>query len=391
MSQTYEQNGRPTQPGGVTASGLPRRDFLKLCTMATALMGLPAGWVSRIAEAAQAPARPPVIWLHFQECTGCSESLLRSSHPSLSSLILEVISLEYHETLMAGAGTQAEESLHRTMESAHGKYILVVEGAIPTARNGVFCRVGGKTAMESLRVAADGAAAILCIGTCSSFGGIQSASPNPTGAVGVRDLVKGKPIINIPGCPPNPYNFLSTVLYYLTFGKVPELDTLGRPRFAYGRRIHEHCERRPHFDAGRFAQAYGDEGHRQGYCLYKLGCKGPATYANCSVQRFNDVGVWPVSIGHPCIGCTEPDILFKMAIADKVQIHDPTPFESYAPVDLKHKGKGPTPLTTGVLGLAAGAAIGAGAMLARQLPDGPEGGDSEKLNGSSAVGEERRS
>ena len=269
---------------------------------------------------------------------------------------------------MAGSGAQAEKSLHDSMAANHGKYILVVEGAIPTAENGIYCKVGGRTAMDSLKHAAEGAAAIISLGTCSSYGGIQSAPPNPTGAVGVRALVKDKPVVNIPGCPPNPYNFLSTILYYLTFKRLPELDGLGRPKFAYGRRIHEHCERRPHFDAGRFAQRYGDESHAQGHCLYKLGCKGPATYANCSVQRFNDVGVWPVSVGHPCIGCTEPAILFKTAIAEKMQIHEPTPFDSYAPAIAKEKGKGADPVTTGLVGLAVGAALGAGAMVARQLP-----------------------
>src|SRR5512144_393033 len=360
-----------------TVCGVSRRDFLKTCVTVTAMMGLPFEMAAQVAAAAEATDnRPAVIWLHFQECTGCSESLLRSSHPTVASLILDKISLDYHETLMAGSGAQAEQSLHDSMHANRGKYLLVVEGAIPTKDLGIYCKVSGKTALESLNKAAEGAVAIIPIGTCAAYGGIQSADPNPTGAVGVRDIIKDKPIINIPGCPPNPYNFLSTVMYYLTFNKLPELDNLGRPKFAYGRRIHEHCERRPHFDAGRFAQAYGDEGHSQGLCLYKLGCKGPATYANCSVQRFNDVGVWPVSAGHPCIGCTEPDILFRMAIAEKVQIHEPTPFDSYAPVDLKAKGKGPDPLTTGVLGLVAGGALGAGAMLAGKLPkDGETRGD----------------
>ncbi len=345
-----------------------RRDFVKACVTAAAMIGLPFEMVNQVMAAATANNNPPVIWLHFQECTGCSESLLRSSHPVISNLILDMISLDYHETLMAGSGAQAEQSLHDSITANKGKYILVVEGAIPTAENGIYCKVGGKTALASLHQAAEGAVAILCIGTCASYGGIQSVSPNPTGAVGVRDIVKDKPIINIPGCPPSPYNFLSTVLYYLTFKRLPELDELGRPKFAYGRKIHEHCERRPHFDAGRFAQAYGDDSHAQGYCLYKLGCKGPATYANCSVQRFNDVGVWPVSIGHPCIGCTEPEILFKKTIEEKVQIHEPTPFDSYAPVSLKEKGKGPDALTTGLVGLAAGAVLGAGVMVARKLP-----------------------
>ena len=353
-----------------------RRDFIKTCVTVSAMLGLPFGMVRKVAAAARkSDNRPAVIWLHFQECTGCSESLLRSTHPTVSNLILDMISLDYHETLMAGSGHQAEKALHDSLLANKGNYILVVEGAIPTKDNGIYCKVAGRTALDSLTRAAGGALAIIAMGTCASYGGIQSVGPNPTGAVGVRDIVKDKPIINIPGCPPNPYNFLSTVLYYVTFKKLPELDQLGRPRFAYGRKIHEHCERRPHFDAGRFAKAFGDPTHAEGYCLYKLGCKGPATYANCSVQRFNDVGVWPVSVGHPCIGCTEPDILFKTAIADKVQIHEPTPFDSYAPVDLKEKGKGPDPLTTGVIGLAAGAAIGAGVMMAKKLPDGQDKGE----------------
>src|SRR5512133_70645 len=356
--------------------GLNRRDFIKTCITVSAMLGLPIGMVSKVAAAAQkSDSRPAVIWLHFQECTGCSESLLRSSHPTVANLILDMISLDYHETLMAGSGHQAEKSLHDSMTANKGKYILVVEGGIPTKDNGIYCKVAGKTALESLRKAAEGAAAIISIGTCASYGGIQSVGPNPTGAVGVGEIIKDKPIINLPGCPPNPYNFLSTVLYYVTFKKLPELDKLGRPMFAYGRKIHEHCERRAHFDAGRFAKSYGDPTHAEGYCLYKLGCKGPATYANCSVLKFNDGTAWPVGIGHPCIGCTEPELLFKTAIADKVQIHEPTPFDSYAPVDLKDKGKGPDPLTTGVIGLAAGAAVGVGAMMAKKLPDGPEKGD----------------
>jgi hydrogenase small subunit len=354
-----------------TQKALSRRDFVRTCLTATAMMGLPLRMAGRVMAAAQGDERPPVIWLHFQECTGCTGSLLRSSHPAVSSVILDLVSLDYHETLMAGAGLQAEQSRHAAMSANRGRYLLVIEGAIPLAGNGAYCRIGGQSAQELLREAADGAAWILCLGTCSSYGGIQAADPNPTGAVGVRELVKQKPIVNIPGCPPNPYNFLSTVLHYLTFKRLPKLDALGRPQFAYGRKIHEHCERRPHFDAGRFAQAYGDDGHAQGYCLYKLGCKGPATHANCSVQRFNDVGVWPVSIGHPCIGCTEPDLLFRTAIEERVPIHEPTPFEGYAPAVVGQKGKGADPVTTGLAGLGAGLALGAGMMMAKRLPHSP--------------------
>ena len=110
---------------------------------------------------------------------------------------------------------------------------------------------------------------------------MPSTDPEPDRRQPASREVLGKPVVTIPGCPPNPYNFLTTVVHFLTFGALPEVDATGRPKFAYGRLIHENCERRAHFDAGRFAIEFGDEGHRQGYCLYKLGCKGPETYANC--------------------------------------------------------------------------------------------------------------
>jgi len=283
-----------------------RRTFIKGCTMAAAAMGLSETMVPKIVDAATSDQRPPVIWLHFQECTGCTESLLRGSHPDIARLILDIISLDYHETVMAAAGHQAEKSLHDTMNKYSGKFILVVEGGIPTKDGGIYCKIAGKTAMEILAEVAPKAAAIISIGTCAAFGGIQAADPNPTGAVGVRDLVKGTPIINVPGCPPNPVSFLGTVLHFLTFGRLPRTDQLGRPLFAYGRKIHDQCERRAHFDEGRFAEQFGDKGHLEGYCLYKVGCKGPGTFANCPAVRFNDVGTWPVSVGHGCVGCVEP-------------------------------------------------------------------------------------
>lgn len=348
---------------------LSRRDFMKACAAATAVMGLPCSMVPKVAEAAQADNRPPVIWLHFQECTGCSESLIRTSHPTVASLLLDLISLDYHETLMVGSGHQAEKSLHDSMTKNAGKYILVVEGAVPLAKDGIYCKVGGKTAVDSLKEAAEGAAAIICIGTCSSFGGIPAAQPNPTNAVSASSLIEGKPVINLPGCPPSPYNLLATVLYYLTFSKLPELDEQHRPKFAYGRKIHEHCERRPHFDAGRFAEAFGDAGHKEGYCLYKLGCKGPGTFANCMTQKFNDMNVWPVSIGHPCIGCADANIAFNLSIFDKVQVHNPTPPDFYPNAQpVGKQGKGADPLTTGVVGMFAGAAVAVSAMLAKKLP-----------------------
>jgi hydrogenase small subunit len=350
--------------------GISRRQLLRFCAGIAATMGLSTAAGIRMAEAAVSLARPPVIWLHGQECTGCTESLLRATHPTLETLLLDMISLDYHDTLCVGSGRQALDYKHEMMEKHRGKYILVTEGATPTKDGGIYCKVGGKTQVELVREAAEGAAAIIAIGSCASWGGIQSADPNPTGAVGTQKVVPDKAVINIPGCPPSPYNFLSTVLYLLTFKKLPDLDDQNRPKFAYGRLIHEHCERRPHFDAGRFAIDFGDDGHRLGYCLYKLGCKGPETFANCPAIGFGDVGEgsWPVGTGHPCFGCVEQGVAFHKpihALAEVKALAPPTAFPEIGAT----KGEGITPGAAAVVAGAAGLALGAGAVFVKTMND----------------------
>jgi hydrogenase small subunit len=307
--------------------GISRRDFIKYCSIMAVGMGLPLSAGAKIAEAIANPKRPPVIWLSFQECTGCVESLLRSNHPTLEHLLLDLISLDYSETLSAAAGHQAEAAKKKSIEDNKGKFILVVDGAIPTKDNGIHCKIAGKTALEILHETAPHAGAIVAMGSCASWGGIASSDPNPTGAKGVPEILANQPVVTIPGCPPNPYNLLSTLLYFITFNKLPELDAKARPKFAYSRLIHENCERRPHFDAGRFAQQFGDDLHRRGSCLYKLGCKGPETYANCSTVLFGDAGAgtWPVGIGHPCFGCTEKGVGFHTPLHQMAVLKDLTP------------------------------------------------------------------
>lgn len=356
--------------------GLNRRDFLKFCTGVAATLGLSPTLGTRIADAATSPARPPVIWLSAQECTGCTESLLRSHHPTVESLILDMISLDYHETLAAGAGAQAEEFRDQSVKRNWGKFILVVDGSIPTKDGGIYCMVGGQPILKTVRETAEGAAAIIAIGSCASWGGIPSADPNPTEARPVHDILPGKAIINIPGCPPNSYNFLSTVLHLLTFGAPPELDDKGRPKFAYGRLVHENCERRPHFDAGRFALEFGDAGHRQGWCLYKLGCKGPETHANCPAINFGDVGPgsWPVGTGHPCFGCTEQGIGFTKPLHAMASVLTVTPPTAFPPVG-ESKGHGASVGSAALVGGVAGAAVGACAVLASRLAKRPAPSD----------------
>ena len=344
---------------------IDRRDLVKLVTIAAASVGLSGSMAAKMVETAAKGVKPSVIWLHFQECTGCTESLLRTSHPALSSLILDLVSLDYHETLFAGAGKQAEEALHASMKANEGKYICVVEGAIPTKDKGIYCKVGGRTAVDILEDVGNKAGAVIAIGSCASWGGIPSAAPNPTGAVGAPEILKGKTVVSLPGCPSNPYNFLGVALQFATLGTLPALDDKGRPMFAYGRTIHEDCPRRPHFDAGRFAQQFGDDGHRNGYCLYKLGCKGPSTHANCSLQRFGEVDAWPIGIGHPCVGCTEQGIGFSMPIHATVPIEHATPPDTYPPIKAEHGGV--SPVATGVAGVVGGALLGAAFLASKKL------------------------
>lgn len=346
---------------------MTRREFLQFCAALAATLGLPQGADAAVAEAVATKQRPSVIWLHFQECTGCTESMLRAEHPTLEKLILDIISLDYHETLFAAAGHQVEAARKSAMEQHKGQYILVVEGAIPTRDGGIYCKIGGQTAIELLKECAADAAAVIAIGSCASWGGMPSTDPNPTGASSVAKVL-GKPVVTIPGCPPNPYNFLSTVVHFLTFGNLPAVDHLGRPKFAYSRLIHENCERRAHFDAGRFAKEFGDLDHRLGLCLYKLGCKGPETYANCSVIMFGDIGAgtWPVACGHPCIGCTEEGIGFAKPIHALAKLKNIEP-SAFLPRIVEEQGVGASLGAAALLAAVAGAAAGAGAMLTRNL------------------------
>ena len=293
--------------------GVSRREFLKYCTALSASLALPSTMGPKIAEALENDNRPPVIWLEFQSCSGDSEALLRSSRPKVADLVLDVISLDYAEVLMAAAGHQAEAAKKSTMEEYKGKYICVVEGSIPDKDGGVYCTVAGQTALASLEEVAGNAAAVIAVGNCATFGGIPSAYPDPTGAKGVLDLVGTTPVINLPGCPCNADNITATIVHFLVFGTLPAMDSKARPKFAYGKRIHDNCERRGHFDAGQYVELWGDDAHKQGWCLYKMGCKGPETWHNCPTLRYNDGLSWPVMAGHGCVGCSEPGFTDTMS------------------------------------------------------------------------------
>lgn len=339
--------------------GVSRRDFLKFCSVMAGALALPKSGAAWIEAALTAPKRIPVVWLELQDCAGCSEAFLRSNNPTAADIILDVLSVDYHETIMAAAGKQAEEAKAATIKA--GGYILVVEGSISLGDNGVYCCVGGRSSEDLIREAASNAVAVVAVGNCAAFGGIPKAKPNPTQAVGVMDLITDKPVLNLPGCPMNPVNLTATVVHYLTFGALPEMDKLHRPLFAFGQLIHNNCERRGHFDAGEFVRAWGDAGHRAGWCLYQMGCKGPVSSHNCSIVKYNDGTNWPIGAGHPCIGCSEPDF-WDMPTYSPIQLNEFLPPNTYPAVG-EVKGTvtpGDAAVTAGAVGVVAGAALAFG-------------------------------
>ncbi len=334
---------RPTVYEECMQKGVTRRDFLKFCTAMAAWLGLESSGIVQVVNALETKPRLPIIWLHLQECTCCSESFIRTAHPILATLLFDNISLDYTETLMAAAGHQAEACKADTMKKYYGEYLLMVEGSIPT-KDEAYCCVGGQSARQIVEEAAAGAKAVIAWGNCASAGCIQAANPNPTGARSAHKIIKGKPVINVQGCPPIAEVMAGVVVHMLTFEGIPQLDGLGRPKAFYSRRVHDSCYRRANYDAGLFVESFDDENAKRGYCLYKVGCKGPNTYNSCGIIKWNEGVSYPIQSGHPCIGCSEADFW------------DNAPFYKHIP-DATGFG---IEATADQIGLAIGAATAAG-------------------------------
>lgn len=302
---------------GEAKSGVSRRQFLRSVAVVAAALAIPnRTLLAAFTQALAKNPKIPVIWLEYQDCTGESESILRAGEhtdllsssvvdPGIVDLLLSVISLEYHETIMAPSGAAADKSRLDTIAKYPGKYLVVVEGAIPTAANGIYCTVGGRTALSVAQETLSKAKATVALGSCAVSGCLPSAAPNPTGAKGVVEAFPSQPnVLNLPGCPANVVNFVSSVVYLISYGTWPSQDSQHRPLFAYGRTVHQQCPRREYFDDGPHVQAWGDAAHRAGGCMVRMGCRGPRTYANCPKAKWNGGTCWPVESGHGCIGCT---------------------------------------------------------------------------------------
>jgi hydrogenase small subunit len=298
----------PLQPSVIR--GLSRREFLKICGTTAVILGVGQAAVPRIARALERAAsqRPSVVWLNFASDTGCTEALIKANYPNAAQLILETLSLDYNETIMAAAGTQAEEILSEALK--RGGYFLIIEGAIPTKKG--YGMIGRREMLDIGKEFAANAKAMIAVGSCATWGGVPAGTPNPAGLQGVREALDVE-CINLDLCPVNEGILVATIVDLLLTGRIPELDTVGRPKIFYGQTIHDQCERRAHFEAGRYVEHFGSPEEESGYCLYKVGCKGPMAYANCSKFRYNDRVSWCIGAGAPCIGCSEPRWVDKFA------------------------------------------------------------------------------
>ncbi len=339
--------------------GMTRRSFLQFSAAMAAALALPLSYAPRIAAAVEGSKRLPVIWIRGQACGGDTEAFLRSSDPDTVALFLDVLDIQYHDAFLGVAGGDAELARTSAMDRYRNGYFAVVEGSIPSGASGAYCLIGGRPAADVVREVCAGALATIAVGSCACDGGAPAAGSNPTGAGGVRALA-GARYMALPGCPVNPVNLAAVIVHYLTFNELPPADLASRPLAAYGDLIHNQCERRPHFEFGEFATEWGDEGAQRGWCLYKLGCKGPETMGNCPTVRYGEKTSWNVRAGHGCVGCMTPSFWNAMGPAYK-RLPSPVPFLPNVTVDMVGGA-----LLGGVAGVMGVHAVGMGVRFKRR-------------------------
>ncbi|MCI2242176.1 hydrogenase small subunit [Adlercreutzia faecimuris] len=314
-----ENQATITEFDSILASrGVTRRDFMKLAGAVAVAAGLSELAAPRVAQALEESVIGatkgdlyPVIWIEGASCTGCTESFAQIETPDVATVVLDLISLNYSETLSAAAGHSVEEAKAQTIEA--GNYILVYEGAVLEGWGGNALRVAGEVGTAALVDAAKSANAVVALGSCAVNGGWCAAHPNPSNAMGVQEYLKKAgveaTVVNVPGCPANP-EWLMSVLVDVVVMKDPSLllarlNDMAMPNDIFGQTIHDNCERRGHFENGEFVYEFGSEEEAKGYCLYPLGCRGPQTKSNCGVILWNNRRSWCVQAGAPCIGCCE--------------------------------------------------------------------------------------
>jgi hydrogenase small subunit len=307
--------------------GVSRRDFLKYCSYIAAMLGLSEAAAPQVAAALEKGAKlKPALWLNGGSCTGCTESMAQVDTPDVATIVLELLSLNYFETIMAAAGEDAEKNITDTIEE--GNFLVIYEGSVMTGEDGNTLLVNMHKGTDILKEAASAAQAVIAVGACAVDGGWVAAYPNPAGAIGVQSFLNEEgiatPVVNIPCCPMNPEWVVAMVVQWLivaeddpaTFlektallGKVYKDGLTGKnvtllyPEYVVGQTIHDNCPRRGHFENGEFVTEFGSPEEAMGYCLYKVGCKGPQTFTQCPITRWNRSVSWCIQSGAPCIGC----------------------------------------------------------------------------------------
>ena len=307
--------------------GVSRRDFLKYCSYVAAMLGLSEAAAPAIAAAVEKGSKlKPALWLNGGSCSGCTESMAQVDTPDVATIVLDLLSLNYFETIMAAAGEQAEKNFADTV--AAGGYLVIYEGAVMTGEDGNTLLVNLHKSTDILKEAAEGADAIIAVGACAVDGGWVYGYPNPAGGIGVQSFLDKEgiktPVVNLPCCPTSPEWVVAMVVQWLlvadndpaTFLAKTALATrsysdtvtgatvtLNYPEYVVGSTIHDNCPRRGHFENGEFVTEFGSPEEAMGYCLYKVGCKGPQTYTQCPITRWNRSVSWCVNSGAPCIGC----------------------------------------------------------------------------------------
>ncbi len=313
--------------------GMTRRTFLQFSAATAAALSLPVAYGPRIAKALETAPRVPVIWIRGQACGGNTEALLRAANPTAANLLLDVLALDYHEELLAVAGADSSSPLAGLASRYPNGYYAVLEGSFPTGAAGAYCLIGGRPAVDVAREVATGALLTIAVGSCAVDGGAPAAPGGITEAGGIGKVLSGGNYIALPGCPANPANLAAVIVHQLVAKEAMPTDMAHRPLAFYGNLIHNQCERRPHFEFGQFAQEWGDQGAQKGWCLYKLGCKGPETMANCPDARYGEKISWNVSSGVGCIGCHSPSFWGAMGPAYR-RLPSPLPFLPNLTTDL---------------------------------------------------------
>lgn len=287
-----------------------RRQFLKMAAALATAFGIEhaPGPASAALKKIKHKDIPKIIYLQGLSCTGCSISLLQATTPSPVALITEYSQLAFHADLSATSGGQALKLIDDFISGNAGEYFLALEGAVPESMPQA-CKIGHSYYSDYIKKGAETAAGIIAVGSCASFGGIPAAEGNQTGAVSVPQYLEHQNLspflITIPGCPVHPDWLWHTITHLLKVGS-PNLNPAKSPKLFFGTNLHKSCSRYHYFQEEIFAQKLGEKG-----CLFKLGCLGPETYADCPTRWWNGGQTWCVDANAPCIGCASPSFALK--------------------------------------------------------------------------------